>query len=45
MKQLTTILLMMVLLTSCTSKYQGFDPTTATLRWIITHDKKNGTGE
>ena len=26
---------MMVLLTACTSKFDGFDPTTATVRWII----------
>ena len=26
---------MMVLLTACTSKFDGFDPTTATVRWLI----------
>ena len=26
---------MMVILTACTSKFDGFDPTTATVRWII----------
>ena len=41
MKQLIWVGLMMVLLTACTSaKFDGFDPTTATLRWIITQDKK-----
>jgi len=27
--------LMMVLLTACTSKFDGFDPTTSTLKWVI----------
>ena len=37
MRQLTIILLMTVLLTNCTSRFEfdGFDPTTATVRWII----------
>ena len=30
------ILLMMVILTNCTKlEFDGFDPTTATVRWII----------
>jgi hypothetical protein len=37
---LTIILLMTVLLTSCTSRFDGFDPTTATVRWIITNGSK-----
>ena len=37
MKQSLMILSMMVLLTNCTSRFEfdGFDPTTATVRWII----------
>ena len=35
MKRLVMILSMMVILTSCTSKFDGFDPTTATVRWVI----------
>ena len=36
MRQLMMILSMMVLLTNCTKlKFDGFDPTTATVRWII----------
>ena len=35
MKQLIWVGLMMVLLTACTSKFDGFDPTTATVRWLI----------
>jgi len=39
MKQSLMILSMMVLLTNCTKfEFDGFDPTTATVRWII---KKN----
>ena len=39
MRQLIWVGLMMVLLTACTKyKFDGFDPTTATVRWIITHD-------
>ena len=35
MKQLAMVLSMMVILTACTSKFDGFDPTTAMVRWII----------
>ena len=36
MRQLTIILLMTVLLTSCTKfEFDGFDPTTTTVKWII----------
>ena len=37
MKRSLMILSMMVLLTNCTSRFEfdGFDPTTATVRWII----------
>ena len=35
MKLMIWVGLMMVLLTACTSKFDGFDPTTATVRWII----------
>ena len=37
---LMTITIMTILLTSCTSKFDGYDPTTATVRWILTYDKK-----
>ena len=42
MKSMIWVGLMMVLLTACTNKFDGFDPTTSTLRWIITQDKKDG---
>jgi hypothetical protein len=36
MKRIMTALLMMVILQSCTKfDFDGFDPTTATVRWII----------
>jgi len=36
MRRLLMILSMMVLLTNCTKfDFDGFDPTTATVRWII----------
>jgi len=36
-----TMLVTMVLTTSCTRdlKFDGFDPATTTLRWIMTYDK------
>ena len=36
MKQLAMVLSMMVILTACTKlEFDGFDPTTATMRWFI----------
>ena len=35
MKRSVMVLSMMVILTACTSKFDGYDPTTATVRWII----------
>ena len=32
------VLILFVLLTGCSAKFEGYDPTTAMLRWIITHD-------
>jgi len=29
------IIIVCILLTSCTAKFDGFDPTTATVKWII----------
>ena len=41
MRQLTIILLMMVLLTNCTKvEFDGFDPTTTALKWIMKNDLK-----
>ena len=42
MRQLIIILLMTVLLTHCTKlEFDGFDPATTTLKWII----QNGAGD
>ena len=35
MKSMILVGLMMVILTACTSKFDGFDPTTATVRWML----------
>jgi hypothetical protein len=32
--------LVILWLTSCSAKFDNFDPATSTLRWIITHEKK-----
>ena len=41
MKQTMMVLLMMVFLTNCTKfDFDGFDPTTTTLRWIMKNDLK-----
>ena len=31
--------LVILWLTGCSAKFDGYDPSTAMLRWIITHDK------
>ena len=44
MKQLIWVGLMMVLLTACTKfEFDGFDPTTATVRWIIKNNELKRT--
>jgi hypothetical protein len=41
MKQTMMVLLMMVILTACTKiEFDGFDPTTSVVKWVITGDKK-----
>ena len=40
MKLLMIVLLTMMCLTSCTNRFDGFDPTTATVRWLIKNDLK-----
>ena len=37
---ITIYALLILCLTGCSSKFDSFDPTTSTLRWIITHEKK-----
>ena len=41
LQKMVIILLMMVFLTNCTKlKFDGFDPTTTMVRWIIQNDAK-----
>ena len=41
MKQTMMVLLMMVILPSCTKlEFDGFDPTTSIVKWVFTGDKK-----
>ena len=37
---LVTLTVMVLILTSCTSKFDGYDPTTATVRWILTYERE-----
>jgi hypothetical protein len=34
------IIISFILLTGCSAKFDGYDPSTAIVRWIITHEKK-----
>ena len=34
-------MIMFLLLTNCSAKFDGYDPSTAMLRWIITYDTRN----
>ena len=34
------LLIILILLTGCSAKFDSFDPTTSALRWIITNEKK-----
>ena len=34
------LIIILVLLTGCSAKFDGFDPTTSALRWIMTNEKK-----
>ena len=35
------VLVLIVLLTGCSAKFDGYDPTTAIFRWIITNDSRD----
>ena len=37
--KLLKILFICVILSGCSAKFDSFDPTTTTLRWILTHEK------
>ena len=34
------ILIILILLTGCSAKFDSFDPTTSVLRWMLTNEKK-----
>jgi len=41
MKKGLILLMIVMFLTSCTKlKFDGYDPTTAMFRWIITHERR-----
>jgi uncharacterized protein YceK len=35
------VLIIVFLLSGCASKFDGFDPSTSMVRWILTHDSRN----
>jgi len=35
------VLIILILLTGCSAKFDGYDPTTAMFRWILTNEKNN----
>ena len=34
------LIIILVLLTGCSAKFDSFDPTTSALRWIMTNEKE-----
>ncbi len=40
MKKIILIIAILLLNNCSSTKFDGFDPTTSTLRWILTNDKK-----
>jgi len=34
------LLIILILLTGCSAKFDSFDPTTSALKWILTNEKK-----
>jgi len=34
------VLIILILLTGCSAKFDSFDPTTSALKWIMTNEKK-----
>ena len=34
-------MIVFLLLTNCSAKFDGFDPTTSMVKWIITHDTRD----
>jgi hypothetical protein len=40
-RKLGGCMIMFLLLTNCSAKFDGYDPSTAVVRWIITYDSRN----
>ncbi len=34
------LIIILILLTGCSAKFDSFDPTTSALRWMLTNEKK-----
>ncbi len=34
------VLIILILLTGCSAKFDGYDPTTSIIKWIMTNEKK-----
>tara|TARA_A100001011_G_scaffold224262_1_gene232192 strand:- start:575 stop:685 length:111 start_codon:yes stop_codon:yes gene_type:complete len=34
------LLIILILLTGCSAKFDGYDPTTSIVKWIMTNEKK-----
>mgnify|MGYP005989161621 FL=1 len=34
------LIIILILLTGCSAKFDGYDPTTTMVKWILTNDKK-----
>jgi len=34
------VLIILILLTGCSAKFDGYDPTTTMVKWILTNEKK-----
>jgi hypothetical protein len=34
------LIIILVLLTGCSAKFDGYDPTTSIVKWIMTNEKK-----
>ncbi len=35
------VLIILILLMGCSAKFDGYDPSTAMFRWILTNEKNN----
>ena len=35
------VIIVCILLTGCSAKFDGYDPSTTLVRWILTHDSRD----